>query len=321
MILEARRISTRLGRPALLLTITAFLGGSVIGVASTIDITTGEMGSIVQWDPVTNTVTPVTTTGGTVDSLVFDRAGNIIYGLIGPGHIATFNGTINSLLAGNLGSGTADMVMEPGGESLLVSNVGTNSIQRVSLSTQRVGLSTTSAMSIVYSGLRPDGLAYDNLGHLFAVLDKNQVAQLDPATGAIIKTISTPNQADGLTFDALTGQLYVGADGGGFYTIPTDLSSASFTNLSGHIIDGVANDGNFLYAVIRGQGALQYDLSSNQVVTTSPFIAGADDIAVGIASADSAPEPNAAALAGTGLAVFALIMYRKRKRLDQRSSY
>jgi hypothetical protein len=129
------------------------------------------------------------------------------------------------------------------------------------------------------------------------VLGQNEVAQLDPVTGAVIKTISVPNQPDALTFNATTGKLYVSSDGGGFYTVDPGLTSASFTSISGDpVFDGMATSGNLLYFVVRGKNGVQYDLNTGQITETSPFISGADDITLvaGPRSdpADPVPEPG-----------------------------
>ena len=131
------------------------------------------------------------------------------------------------------------MALEPGGTTALISNAGGTTISRVNLLTS----AATGSLSV---GARPDGIAYDNAGNLFAVLGLDEVAQIDPVTGAILKTISTPNQPDGLTFDPTTGLLYVASDGGGFYTIPTSLSTATFTSIPGDVFDGIASVGGEL---------------------------------------------------------------------------
>jgi hypothetical protein len=263
--------------------------------------------SIWAWNTNTNSVSLVTNTGGGVDSLIFDPQGNIVYSQICCNALGRFNTSTltNSILNNAAGPGVADMTLEPGGNSLLVSDAFGTTIGRLNL--------TTLGMSFLNVGTRPDGLAYDNNGHLFAVLGLNSVAQIDPTTGAIIKSISTPNQPDGLTFDATTGMLYVASDGGGFYTVPTDLSSATFTSVltpsgAGYVFDGIASDDNLLLFVVRGQGGLLYDLNTHTVLETSPFISGADDIApvTGLgAPVTAAPEPATFALLGSGLIALA----------------
>jgi hypothetical protein len=263
--------------------------------------------TIYTWDTSINAVTPFTTTPlASLDSLIFDPQGNIIYNSFFGNQIGVYNPStgVHSILVGPGRGlvGPADMALDPSGASFLVSNAGDGSIARVNL--------TTGAVTPVYTGgLRPDGLTYDNNGRLFAVLGLREVAQLDATTGAVLKTVSTPNQPDGLTFDATTGMLYVGSDGGGFYTVPTDLSTATFTSLPGIVVDGVASNGIFLYLVQRGVGALQYNLSTNTVTARTTSIPGADDIAplsgLGAPPVAVIPEPGSIVLLGMGLAVLA----------------
>ena len=257
---------------------------------------------IYAWDTGSNSVSFVTSAadGGAIDSLIFDTSGSLIYSIIGTASIGKYNPSTgsNTILAngGNF-TGVADMVLEPGGTTFLLSNVGDGTIDRVNVNT---GARTT----LYNGGLRPDGLAYDDVGRLFAVLDLREVAQLDPITGAVIKTISVSNQPDALTFDATTGKLYVSSDGGGFYTVDPDLTSASFTSISEQpVFDGIASSDNLLYFVVRGGNGLRYDLNTGQITETSPFIRGADDIApvAGLGS-DPVPEPSTSiVLLGMGL--------------------
>lgn len=267
--------------------------------------------SITAWDTTTNTTSFVTTsaTGGSIDSLIFDTSGDLLYSIIGSASIGKYNLTTHSntvLSSGGNLNGVADMALDPGGATFLVSNAFGGSIDRVNV--------TTGAKTTLYNGLRPDGLAYDNSGHLFAVLDLSEVAELDPTTGAVLKTISTPTQPDGLTFDATTGKLYVSSDGGGFYTVNTNLTSAVFTSVSGlPVFDGIASAGETLYFVVRGTSGLQYDLTTGTTTKVSPFILGADDIApvAGLGSNSGVPEPRGYALLGIGLLGFAVLVRRR----------
>jgi hypothetical protein len=262
------------------------------------------------WDTTTNTVTSVDNTGVGLDSLMFDAQGNIVYDSYSGGTVGRYNVTtqVNTSVTGSF-AGPADMALEPGGTSALISDAGGTTISRVNL--------TTSAASGSLSvGARPDGVTYDNAGHLFAVLGLNEVAQIDPVTGAILKTISTPDQPDGLTFDPTTGMLYVASDGGGFYTIPTDLSTATFTSVPGEVFDGIASSGSDLLFVIRNTGGLEFDLSTMTTVETSPFISGADDIAplAGLgAPPTGVPEPLTLSLFAAGL-VGAVAMRRRNSK-------
>lgn len=262
------------------------------------------------WDTTTNTVSVLTNTGTSLDSLVFDPQGNIIYDSFAGNTVARYNVTtmVTTPVTGSF-VGPADMALEPpSGGTVLISNASDSSISRVNLA-------TSAAIGLLPVGARPDGLAYDNAGRLFAVLGLNSVAQIDPTTGATLKSISTPNQPDGMTFDATTGMLYVASDGGGFYTIPTDLSSATFTPVTGSpVFDGIASAGNDLYFAVRNQDGLLYDLSTNSVIEISPSIPGADDIApvAGLGSPPPAvPEPASLSILGIGLALLGAVRSRQ----------
>ena len=265
------------------------------------------------WNTTTNTISILTNTGTGLDSLMFDAQGNIVFDSFGGSTVGRFNVT-TMLTTPVIGSfaGPADMALEPGGTSALISNASGTTISRVNLT-------TSTASGSLSVGARPDGVTYDNAGHLFVVLGLNRVAQIDPTTGAVIKSISTPNQPDGLTFDATTGLLYVASDGGGFYVVPTDLSSATFTAVAGSpVFDGIASNGNNLYFVIRNTGGLLYDLVTHSVVETSPFIAGADDIAplagLGSQQPQGVPEPASIGILSTGLLLIATTARRRRRR-------
>src|ERR1700687_4570236 len=129
--------------------------------ASDIAYITGNTGISV-WNTGTNSVSFLTASanGGSIDSLIFDSTGEIIYSIIGTNSIGKYNLTTHSntiLSSGGNFTGVADMALDPGGATFLVSNAFDGSIDRVNV--------TTGAKSTLYNGgLRPDGLAYDNNG-------------------------------------------------------------------------------------------------------------------------------------------------------------
>ena len=186
---------------ALLLALLAILAVAPSGRADTLAYVTGGS-TIFVWDTTTNTVAPLVNSanGGVLDSLIFDGTGTkIIYSIIGTNNIGIYNMVSQSNAVLNtsapVGPGAADMTLEPSRTTFLLSNAQAGAtIQRINPIT---GATTTLSTGAQLGNVRPDGLAYDNNGHLFVVLNTSQVAQIDPTTGAILKTISTPNQADG----------------------------------------------------------------------------------------------------------------------------
>ncbi len=285
-----------LGILALLLVLAQSRASATVLCSSCAYITGNDV--VYSWDVGHNQLTQVLTApaGSTLDSLVFDTKGDIIFDSDNTSDLYIYNPTtgtgVPTLLA-NLGavgaSNLADIALEPSGGSILVSSRNSDQIFRINLSN---GQSTVLYPPSGTTGVRPDGLVYDNTGRLFACLSLSEVAQLDPVTGKILNSISGIKGADGLTFNSTTGMLYVGSDDGGFYTIDTNLSNATFTSLAGTIpageeIDGVGTAGTFLY-LVHWVGscsnsdcgkAIQYNLSTNQVSLVNQPINGADDIA------------------------------------------
>jgi DNA-binding beta-propeller fold protein YncE len=156
-------------------------------------------------DTGTNVVTPVFSTVGQPDSLIFDPAGNIIYTNLGAGQVRLFNVTTHTdtLIAGGFND-PADLALEPGGGSILVSEFLGGKIDRINL--------TTHAVSVLANpGGNPQGLAYDSAGRLFANLGTRSggatsfLARLDPVTGAILGQTVGLVSLDGLTFDHSRG--------------------------------------------------------------------------------------------------------------------
>jgi len=291
-------------RKSFWLVLTIALMAPAIARANIAFITGGT--SIWRWDTATNSVSLVVNTGFGLDSLIFNNNNNIISSRISVNQLGSFNGVTDSTFASTgLGPGVADMALEPGGATLLVGNAFGTTISRVN--------ATNGAfVTDLNVGLRPDGLAYDSSGNLFAVLGRDELVQLNPVTGAVINHITlltatggVTGDADALSFDATTGNFYVSNDaasGGGYWIVSQNLLTQQLINLNADI-DGLAADGNLLYLIQRGVGGLQVNLATNSVTLTSPGISGADDIApLSGGGSPTVPEPATLALLGLGLA-------------------
>jgi hypothetical protein len=106
----------------------------------TIAYVSGSSG-IYAWDTGSNSVSFVTSAadGGALDSLIFDAGGSLIYSIIGTARIGKYDPSTgsNTILAsaGNF-NGVADMALEPGDTTFLLSNANGNTIDRVNVSTR-----------------------------------------------------------------------------------------------------------------------------------------------------------------------------------------
>ena len=280
-----------------------------------------EGANLFRYDTTTNVVTTVTNLGligRMADSMVFDNSGRIIYSSIYTGEVRRFDPTSNTdtLLANGLNN-PADLLLEPGGNSVLVSEYSGGKIDRINLTTNAV-------TTLGNYGGNPEGLAYDSAGRLYANLGCREcgstgkyIAELNPTTGAVIRTSGGLNSLDGLTFDSVTGKLFASSlYGNGLYAVDTGTLAATaikFGSIS--LPDGIASDnaGN-LFLASRGNFTIyEYNIASD---TLSPlkYIYGLDDLApVAGLGAASVPEPFTLSLLGLGLAGLGFAKRRKQK--------
>src|SRR5712692_10588835 len=150
---------------ATLLAGVTVLGAQTQPARATVLFATSFAGSqIVSANTATNVVTTVLNTPSGPDSLLFDSSGRIIYSQLNTGTVRRFDPSTNSDV--QLASGLnlpVDLALEPGGNSVLVSQGGGGAITRINLTTLVVTTLGT------YGG-NPEGLAYDSTGRLFANL-------------------------------------------------------------------------------------------------------------------------------------------------------
>jgi streptogramin lyase len=284
--------------------------------ADVIFATSLEGAQIVRVDTATNAVTPIFS-GVQADSLMFDTSGRIIYTAINQGQVRRFDPNTNSdvLLAGGLNM-PADMILEPGGNTMLVSEFNGGKIDRINLTTLGLSLLGT------YGGT-PQGLAYDSQGRLFANLGNRNggptgtfIAQLDPVTGAVLSQTTGLDSLDGLTFDSFTGKLFASSlNGNHLYQVdPNNLASVSSVASGIPNPDGLTSNGmGDIFVAARGDFHIyQYHISSSSVIQRT-FVNGLDDLApaTGLGAPVTVPEPASLLLAGLGALGLAVGRYRK----------
>ena len=272
--------------------------------------------ALVRVDTGTNSVTTVDNTPFRPDSLSFDNTGNLLYTALDVGQVRLFNTTTHAdtLVAGGY-STPVDLQLDPGGNSVLVSEFNGGRIDRINLATG------TSSVLGTYGG-NPEGITYDDSGHLFASLGVRDggpdkfVAQLDPVTGAILNQSAGLYSLDGLTYDSFTGKLYGASLFGGFlYEIdPTTLAATILPNSNVGLPDGIEADGmgNLFIATRSDFHIYEYNLASH-TLTQETFVFSLDDLApVSGLGANPAPEPST--LGGGALGVALALGYAWRRR-------
>jgi sugar lactone lactonase YvrE len=262
-------------------------------------------------------VTPVFTTIGGPDSLIFDGNNNIIYTNLTSLHqVREYNTTTNtdSLIAGNFND-PADLVLEPGGQTILMSDFLSGQIFRINLTTHAVSTLGT------YGG-NPQGTAYDSTGRLFANLGTRTggatsfVAQLNPVTGAVLAVSANLVSLDGLTFDPFSGKLYgASLNGNGIYQIdPNTLAATVLPNSAGPAFDGITTDGaGNLYIANSNTRIYQYNLATS-TLTAQTFVSGLDDLAPVFGAGAPTPLPSSFLGGLVLLGIFGLIWKLRGRR-------
>ena len=266
-------------------------------------------GHIVTIDTATNAVRNIANVPGP-DSLLFDSQGRIIYSAYTTGQIRRYDLTAHTdtLLASGF-SRPVDIALEPGLNSLLITEQSGNKIDRLDLTTNAVSLLRRTPGSA-------NGIVYDNTGRLFASISSNTLAQIDPITGATLQSFSGLS-VDGLTFDAKTGKLYGAVQGAGkIYSFnPNSLASGGTTVVNVPGPDGVVtdSDGN-LYIAARGDfHVYTYNPFTGSLVRGAS-VPGLDDLAPASGLGAPVPEPGSLALLmGSAVCGTGLLLRRRRK--------
>src|SRR5271156_4698843 len=149
--------------------------------------------------------------GGQPDDCTLGPNGQIIYDVPNAGTVNMFDPAtgVNTLLVGGI-TGTRDLTLEPGGQSLLISKVAAPpEIYRYSFVTNTATVFFPKTKGITSFS----GTAYDAYGNLYAIASFNTIIQINPATGAIISTLTLQPHSggaggDGLTYDSYTNSLW-----------------------------------------------------------------------------------------------------------------
>ena len=248
---------------------------------------TGEASQLLQEvNMTTGVVTVLANLTNRPDSLILDSQGRLLYttGGSGTGTVSRYDPSTKTVSVVMTGlSYPRDLILDPGQTSLLVSNFGLGQILRLNLSTGAVTTLLTNQGTV-------DGLAFDPAGQLFAVVNHHtQIVQLDPTSGAILKTLTVVTDhtvgyygLDGLTYDSYTGDLWVSDVGTGancLVEIPTDLSGFTLVQVGNFSSpDGIISDGHGNLFVGAGLvTVIEYNIPTN-TITKRVKVSSVDDV-------------------------------------------
>jgi len=279
-------------------------------------------------------------TQGGADSLIFRDPNNIIYTAFDNGQIRNYNliTNLDTVLntSGAIGlQGPRDIVLEPGGNTVLFSDDKLGQISRLNLA--------TGAVTPFKTGVIPEGLIYDKTGALFAALGPNTVNRLDPTNGNTLQTIALPAgvQVDGLTYDDANNFLYVSngnangdpnsvSGGPGLFRIPTTLAPGSAVPLAlGQFRspDGIVYNGaGHIFVATREltppPGFNIYDFNiATGISTRNTNVPGLDDLAPLVGPGSPGPGPSVPLPAAVwGGAFLGVLMVGMRVRQSRRQA-
>jgi len=265
-------------------------------------------GAIQKVDVTTGTNVAVLSGLSGPDSLIFSDPNTLVFTEVSTGQLQSApvsGGPVTTLISSGL-IAPQDLALDPSGATVLVSDTGNRRIRRESLS----GGSPTTLATFSF-GLGPTGVTYDASRHLF-VVKGSTIEQLNPTTGAVVKSLGLPvppTGGDGLAYDPVSKALWV-ATIGGVIKVDTGLTTATLFSCPvgsacfNDRIDGLESggDGNIYLANTGAAFIDAYNITGNTFssVVSAPNI---DDLApvIGSGSPMPTPEPGTFITLGTGL--------------------
>lgn len=269
------------------MSLTAYYTDAAFGTLQQMDVVSGVSTFLENAPPDFN---------GVPDSIILDLTGTILYYTVFD-NFATNIGTVRSygLSSGidavvSNGGGTfsvelVDLLLDPSGTTLLLSDRANNRIVRVTIA--------GGAISTLLALNTPNGLAYDaSHTNLYALRSDASpgLYKINPSTGAILTFASLAHAYDGLCFDSLTGLLWGASSNFLSAFNPSDCSLNRTSAATSGVIDGVASigDGN-IYAA-DGAFIRVYHIGSDTWTRAIAVSGSADDLC--LAGTAAATPPN-----------------------------
>lgn len=215
------------------------------------------------------------------DSIIFDHQGRMVISNTDVGAIALVDPASGAVITSQVNSSripvVADLALDPAADSVVAVGYNTANIDRVDLAT-----GTTHSInpnSIGYLG----GVAFNGSGsRLFVSSHSGKIYEIDPQTGATVRSVNVPGAPDGMTYDPSTAHLFASGCGGicELYTGTDSQPALSLLRVHSAIDgDGIAADGQGHLFVIGGGGLSRLDLATDSVTRIASDIPSPDDVA------------------------------------------